>query len=162
MDFATPLNEAVRLAIMGFVTAVVLIENVPWDVPEGTKADFGTVANVLSLANETEIPPVGAGPERMIVPVADVPPNTAVGATLIPARAGGVIVNWDDTEAPFIVAVIVANVLDATVVVLIKTGAPIAPTGTVTDAGTFAALLLLFRVTERPPAGASPDKMTFA
>ena len=55
----------------------------------------------------------------------------------------------------FAVAVIVALVLVATALVVTVKLAEVAPDGTVTDAGTVAAALLLERVTTKPAVGAA-------
>jgi hypothetical protein len=59
-------------------------------LPEGTVTEAGTVAAaVLLLVRPTAIPPVGAGPLKLTVPVELVPPVTDVGFRLTELRAGG-------------------------------------------------------------------------
>lgn len=53
----------------------------------------GTVAALLLLCNETEMPPVGAGPVSVTVPVEELPPTTDVGFMLTPESAGGLTVS---------------------------------------------------------------------
>lgn len=58
----------------------------------GTVTEVGTVtAAVILFCRETEAPPVGAGPLRVTVPIAPVPPTTVEGLTETDARttAGG-------------------------------------------------------------------------
>ena len=48
----------------------------------GTVTELGTVAAaIILLCRETEAPSVGAGPLRVTVPVAPVPPTTVAGLT---------------------------------------------------------------------------------
>jgi hypothetical protein len=61
------------------VTAVVVIENVALLLPVATLTVPGTEADALLLESETETPLAGAGPLRVIVPVAEVPPVTLAG-----------------------------------------------------------------------------------
>ena len=58
------------------------------------------------------------------------------------------------------VAVRVADCALLTAAALAVNAAPVAVAGTVTEAGTVTALLLLARLTMRPPVGAEPDKLT--
>jgi hypothetical protein len=70
-------------------------------LPEGTVTEVGTVAvAVLLLVRPTAIPPVGAGPFNVTVPVELVPPVTVVGLKLTELRAGGVTVNPAVRVAP--------------------------------------------------------------
>lgn len=62
-------------------TVLVEIEKVPLVLPAATVNEFGSVADVALLERETVIPPVGAAPVRVTVPVAAVPPATLVGLT---------------------------------------------------------------------------------
>jgi hypothetical protein len=50
-------------------------------LPAPTVTDVGTVAEALLLESATMTPPEGAGPLRVTVPVAGVPPVTLVGLT---------------------------------------------------------------------------------
>jgi len=53
---------------------------------------LGTVAEELPLDNATEVPPVGAAPERVTVPVEAFPPNTDVGFSVTETSVAGLIV----------------------------------------------------------------------
>ena len=46
----------------------------------------------LALCNVTTAPPIGAGPDRITVPVTLAPPTTVLGLTRSAVRAGGVTV----------------------------------------------------------------------
>ena len=52
-------------------------------LPPATVTEAGTVAAVLLLESETAMPPVGAGPFNVTVPVADTPLVTLAGETAI-------------------------------------------------------------------------------
>jgi hypothetical protein len=72
---------AVIVADVAALTAAVVTVNVAVDAPAATVTVAGTAAAALLLANVTTIPPVGAGEPSVTVPVAFVPPFTAVGFT---------------------------------------------------------------------------------
>lgn len=75
----------------------VVTAKVPVVAPAGIVRLEGTfVTRVWLVLSETLTPPVGAGPLRVTVPVAEVPPFTEVGLTLseesTTAAAGALIV----------------------------------------------------------------------
>ena len=72
---------AVIVAVVAAFTEVVVTVNVAVDAPAATVTLAGTVADALLLERLTPIPPVGAGEPSVSVPVAFVPPFTAVGFT---------------------------------------------------------------------------------
>ena len=82
------------------MTAFVVTVNVTLVWPAGIVTVVGTVAEVWLLANVITLPPAGAGPEMMTVPVDEVPPFTEVGLTLTLDTVGGVIVNWAVSVMP--------------------------------------------------------------
>jgi hypothetical protein len=56
-------------------------------LPAGTVTKAGTVATAALLPDSATVaPPFGAGPLRVTVPVAPVPPTTVVGLTEIDER----------------------------------------------------------------------------
>ena len=88
-------------------TELVLIVKLIEVAPAGTVVNDGTVATeVLLLARVTMAPPEGAGAVRVTVPVAEVPPSTAVGFKVNVESAGGLTVK---------VAVFVTPALDAVI-----------------------------------------------
>src|SRR5687768_1077605 len=68
-------------------SVVVRVEKVALVAPAGTVTVGGTVTmSGRALRSETTIPPAGAGPLSLIVPVACVPVCTVSGVTLNPTR----------------------------------------------------------------------------
>ena len=63
-------------ALVSLLTTLVVTLNVVVIEPAGMVTVVGTRALKLDDANETVVPPVGAGPEMIKVPVVDVPPTT--------------------------------------------------------------------------------------
>jgi hypothetical protein len=90
------------VAAVEAVTAVLVTVNVALELPALTVTDAGTTALVLLLDNATMMPPVGAGPVSVTVPVEEVPPVTLDGLsdTTESATAGGVIVSCDVRVTP--------------------------------------------------------------
>jgi hypothetical protein len=136
-------------------TGVVVIVNVALVEPAGTVTLAGTVAAALPEVRLTDIPPVGAGPVKVTVPVDDVPPMTAVGFKLTPDTIGALTVKL----AVFValsanVPVMTTGVLAETAVVVIAKFAIVPPCATVTEAGTVTAALFELRLTTVPPTPA--------
>ena len=77
----TPPYDAEMVADVDEVTTLVLIVNVALVAPAATVTLPGTVAAELSLDSVTCAPPAGAGPLRVTVPVAELPPMTIGGLT---------------------------------------------------------------------------------
>jgi len=69
-------------------TDVVSTTKVTVVCPEGTVAEADTVAAALPVERATTVPPVGAAPESVIVPVEDAPPITAAGLSVTDERDG--------------------------------------------------------------------------
>jgi hypothetical protein len=131
--------------------------------PAATVTDAGTVAAaVLLLDSATTTPPAGAGPVSDTVPAEPVEPVTLVGLRLTEFSAGGATVRMAVGLDPPYAAVSVTGVEEATAVVLTVNEALVPPCGTVTEAGTVAAALLLLKLTTAPPAGACPPSVTVA
>src|SRR3989441_1673816 len=141
-------------------TALVVTVNVTLVAPTGTVTLAGTVAAVLSLDSVTCAPPAGAGPFSVTVPVEFPPPVTVVGFSASERRAAGFTVRVAGRGTPLQEAVMVAEVDAATALVVTVNVTLVAPTGTVTLAGTVAAELLLDSVTCAPPSGAGPFSVT--
>jgi hypothetical protein len=141
-------------------TVVVVTVNVALVAPAGTVTLEGVEAvDELSLS-DTTIPPLGAAAVNVTVPVEDVPPTTDVGLRLTAESdvevGGGVtvmavwsIVPLSDAVRP---TVVVPNGGD---VVMVKL-ALVAPTGTMTLAGTLATVgIWLLKSTGTPGSGAA-------
>jgi len=140
--------EAVVLATSG--ADAVKVADVP---PAATVIELGTdtpfVAERLTVS-----PPVGAGPFRVIVPVLEDPPVTAVGLNEM-VGTSAVIVNIPVALPPVVEAVIVELVVEATCPVVTLKLAVVAPATTDTDEGTPAPDVAL-KLTVKPPLGAGP------
>ena len=87
--FVTPLRTAEIVAETFELTAVGVTAKVAEDPPAGLVTDGGTVAARLLDASDTVVPPVGAGPLRVTVPVDPSPPKTNAGLRARPLRTGG-------------------------------------------------------------------------
>ena len=71
-----PSIRTVMVAVTGVATGLVRTQNVPADLPSGTKTDVGTVTPLVSLESFKVRPPAGALPQRENSPLAVVPPGT--------------------------------------------------------------------------------------
>jgi hypothetical protein len=81
-DFVVPLLEAVIVTAAHDVTDWVATVNVALVAPAATVTLAGTVATaVLLLVSVTTVPPVGAAPVKVTVPVEEAGPTTLVGFT---------------------------------------------------------------------------------
>ena len=142
----TPTVETVKVAVV-------------W--PAATMTLPETAAAALLLARETAMPPVGAGPSSVTVPVDVLPPTTTVGLTVRVVSAGELTVRVAVLETLPSVAVITGEAVVATAEVETVNVAVVSPDKTVTDAGTVAAAVLpLLRDTTTPAAGAGPLTVT--
>ena len=87
--FAVPPAEAVIVALVDVLTALVAIVKVPVDLPVAIVRVLETVADVLSLESEITRPPTGAGPVKITVPTEFFPPLTVVGFKVSESTVGG-------------------------------------------------------------------------
>jgi hypothetical protein len=87
-----PFRLAVIVATDCVATETVLTVNVAVFAPAATSTELGTFAAELLLESLTEMPPVGAMPVSVTVPVEDVSPTTVVGLRLTELRLGGSMV----------------------------------------------------------------------
>jgi len=88
------------VAVTLAVTAVVLIVKLTVCAPAGTVTFAGNVAEELEEVKLTVVPPFGANPLRVTVPVRDVPPTTVDGVSETEVRTAAVIAKVEvfDTE----------------------------------------------------------------
>jgi hypothetical protein len=128
--------------------------------PPATRTLVGTVALEFADVNPTIIPPVGAVPLRVTVPVAEVPPVTDVGETVNVDNDGGVTVSVVVTDAEPMEAVIVALTFVAVGDDVMVNVAEVAPAAIKTVAGVTAFALLEESVTVDPPVGTAPFNVT--
>jgi len=84
-----PFKVAEIVAVTVLATPLVFTVKVTVVWPLNTVAEFGTVALALFDDSETTVPPVGAGPFRVIVPVDEAPPMTVVGDRATPVIPAG-------------------------------------------------------------------------
>ena len=159
-DWLTPLRLPVMVAVAVAETAVVVTVKVPVVAPAATVTDAGTVALVLLEDKATDVPPLGAGPLKVTVPVEGLPPMTDVGLSLRLNSPGGLMVRVAVWFTPLKLPVIVALVVAETAVVVTVKVPLVEPAATVTDAGTVALVLLDDKATDVPPLGAGPLKVT--
>ena len=82
--------------------------NVAVVAPAATVTDAGTVALVELELKVTAMPPEGAAPLSVTVPVELVPPRTDVGETERETRDGGLTVNVAVLDVPLRIPVMVA------------------------------------------------------
>lgn len=93
---ADPFSVAATFAVVTDPTAAVEAENVTLWVAAATVTLVGTVALAESLVNETVVPPGGALPVRVTVPMELRVPVTAVGLNVTLAMRGAATVRSDD------------------------------------------------------------------
>src|ERR1700691_325132 len=79
----TPPELPVMVAVVGCVTGEVATANSAPICPAGINASPATVAAVLLDANDTGVPPAGAGPDSVTTPVTGPPPTCELGARVI-------------------------------------------------------------------------------
>jgi len=88
-----PAKVAVIVGVALVVTVVVAILKLAEPYPAGTTTLDGTVAAELFDARLTVVPPDGASPFRVTVPVDGNPPTTVLGAMVSEERGAGVTVS---------------------------------------------------------------------
>ena len=105
-----PFNDPVMVTGVALATPVVPIVKVAVVAPPNTVTGPETVAFELLEVNVTDVPPTGAAPLSVTVPVADAPDITDAGAIETDVRAAGFTVKVEGIETPPCVAVIVTEV----------------------------------------------------
>ena len=136
------------LTVVWEVTADALAENVAELAPAATVADAGTPKLARLLVRAMAAPPEGAAADRETVHVADAAPVIVVGVhdKALNCGAGG----WTVTVVVTLslpVAVIVTGWLAVTEPAVARKDVLVEPAGTVTEAGTVRAALLLLNDT---------------
>ncbi len=141
---------------------VVVSTNEAAVAPALTVTAAGTLTSSGSaLRSATVAPPSGAGPLRVILPVALPPARTSSGAILATTRRAGSTTSSADCVLRPTAAVIETGLLAATGVVVIGNVAESAPGVTVTLAGTAASAgLSLASDTTAPSPGAAAASVT--
>jgi hypothetical protein len=84
-----PEPVAVISATALVVTAGVVMLKFTVFAPAGTVTEAGTVANLDEDVSETVVPPTGAGPVSVTVPLHVVPPTTGFGEAVSVVGTGG-------------------------------------------------------------------------
>jgi len=158
--FVLPLSLAWSVTEVFVATGVVVTVKVALVAPAATVTEAGTVAAALPEVSATTWPPAGAGDARATVPVELVPPVTVDGLTVMVTWLAAFTVKLAEVEAPLRVAVMLPVWLVETVFVVTVKVALVAPAATVTVAGTVAAVRPEVRLTESPPVGAAPVRVT--
>ena len=151
---------AVTVSVSETATPAVATPKVLVELPAGTVTDACTPKVVLLAPSEIVAPPAGADLAKVTVPVATFPPTIEAGAMPTETRSGDCTLRSADWLVPLNPAVRVTAAEVATGVVEMLNVALVAPTATVTDAGTVAAMLPDVRETTTPPAGAGPERVT--
>ena len=154
------LNVAVIVTRACIVTGMVLTVKAAVDLPPAIFTAAGVVAALLLLASVTDNPPLGAGAVRLIVPLAEMPPLTVAGITLMLSKDAGFIVSVAVAAVEPTVPVMIAVVVVDTALVSTENSPDEAPFEIRTDAGTAAAVEPLESVTVIPPSGAGPLSVT--
>jgi len=156
-----PLTVAVMTEVPCAVCVRLVTVKVPVLEPAAIVVVPGTVATLgVPDCRVTVRPPAGAGSLIMIVPVDVAPPTTVLGLRTRPVAPAGVITSDAVCVPPFAEAVIVAEVLEVTPVVVTVKVPVVAPAATVVVAGTVAAPALDPRLTVKPPVGAAEPIVT--
>jgi hypothetical protein len=96
--------------LVALCTPEVWIVKLPVVAPPETVTVEGIDTNGLCAERFTTVPPVGAGPPNVTVPVETVPPVTGDGETDRPIRAEGLIVKGAVKTTPIWLAVTVRDV----------------------------------------------------
>ena len=146
--FDPPFRVAVSRAVESLETAATVAVKVALAAAAATVTDAGTATLELLLARAMAAPPEGAAPDRETVQVADAAPVIVVGVhdKALNCGAGG----WTVTVVVTLslpVAVIVTGWLAVTEPAVALKEALVEPAGTVTEAGTVRAALLLLNDT---------------
>jgi hypothetical protein len=171
----TPTAGTVKLPVEDLPLRVAVIPTVPLAEADAVAVNVaevappaivtvaGTVTCALADDRATVSPPDGAALVIVTVPVVLVPVATAVGKNDTPAKPGALTVR---VAEPLVVPRVAETLTDESVATASEVTVKVAdedPPAIVTDAGTVAAAALsVERLTERPPLGACPERVTVA
>src|SRR5436309_2246227 len=126
------------------------------ELPAGTVARAGGIADGESLVRSTTAPPAGAWPLSITIAPARAPPLIVDGVSTMELRDGGSTLNWMLACPELSIAVRVTGVGEVTWPACIWNCIHAVLPGMLTDAGTGAARgLELVRLMTAPPAGAA-------
>jgi len=147
-------NVAEIVAVTALDTALVLVVKVAEELPAATVTEEGTIALEEFDDRLTIVPPVGAFPLSVTVPVAETPPKTVVGDTDSELSDGALTVSEAVIVTAAAVAEIVAVAFVATGIVATLNVAEVAPAATGTVEGTVTPVVSEESVTTVPAVGA--------
>ncbi len=159
-DFAAAPFPAVIRGVVCVLTADVFTVNVAKLEPPAMETVAGTTALALFDRSPTVMPPVGAGPESVIVAVVEFPPCTEVGLTVSPLTDRLLTFSGAVTVTPSDVALTATVVLLDSVSVVIVNVPWVAPGAILTVPGTPTVVFPLRRMMPLPPAGAGLERVT--
>jgi len=155
-----PFELAEIMIVESTGTLVVESLKVVLDCPALTVIELGTLTKDELLANLTTIPPDPAGPVNVTVPTEPTPPTTVSGCREKSDNAGGVMVNFPETDVRASFAATATSTAVDTGFALAANRAPVDPAGIVTDAGMETAVELGTSFTTNPLLGAVPLRDT--
>lgn len=154
-----PVAAEIVDVVLAAITEVEIVK-VAEVAPAATETVAGTVAEGLLLDSATIVPPEGAAPDKVTVPVELLPPRTLVGLKDKVLGMGAAMLSTAVLLEPLTVAVMFAVVDVPTRAVVVVKVAVVEPALTVTDTGTVALGLSLERETTVPPVGAAAANVT--
>jgi len=158
--FVTPFAAALTVAVTFAETDNVVAVAPALTAPSGTVIDAGTPTAALFEDSATAKPPAGAGPAKVTVTSADVPPITEFGLTTTDSTALRRTVTCADFDVPFADAAMETTLSATTAAVVTLNVADVALRGTVIVAGTTAEVESDANATVKPPSGAGPVSVT--
>ncbi len=148
-------RETSRVAPPSGGVVVALAVKVPEEDPAGMLTEAGTVSSGLLAETDTLVPPVGAWAETVTVQVDDAPASSVAGLQVkVETNVGATRVKFAVCEDEPSVAVTIAGCVVVVVPAVALKVAVVLLAGTVIEAGTVSAALLLVSPTAKPPEGA--------
>lgn len=161
-------RDSVLVTVPSFAVIIALVlavteEVLTWKVAVVAAAGMVTVGRTVAsgeLEDRATAVATGAGPSRVMVPVVEVPPVTAVGERERLLRVSGSTVRVAVLLTDPSFAVMTADTFAVTVDVLTVNVPVVAPAATLTVAGTVASAEFDDRVTVVPPVGAAVERVT--